>query len=71
MFQSNNDVHTLGSSNTGIYSYSVWLYRVPIVITIDHTARWDVHEPWLRENSVLIDLTEPCYIPRPALPLLT
>lgn len=63
MFQSNNDVHLLGTSVTGIYSYSVWLYRVPIVITIDHNAEWDVADPWLSENSRLIDLAGPCYIP--------
>jgi hypothetical protein len=67
MFQSNNDIHTLGSSNTGIYAYSVWIYRAPVVITIDHTARWDVDEPWLRENTVLIDLTGPFYISQPSL----
>lgn len=65
MFQANNDAHTLGASATGIYSYTVWLYRVPIVITIDHNTVWNVQDPWLSENSRLIDLTGPCYSPPP------
>ena len=27
LFQSNNSIHTLGISQTGIYSYRVWLYN--------------------------------------------
>ena len=45
LFQSNGDVHTLGQSKTGVYSYDVYLYRIPIVFTVDHTATWDSLEP--------------------------
>ena len=38
LFQSNNDVHTTGKSKAGMYSYDVWLFRVPIVVTVDMSA---------------------------------
>ena len=38
LFQSNNDVHTLGESKTGMYSYDVWLFQVPLVVTVDFEA---------------------------------
>ena len=38
LFQSNNDIHTLGSSRTGIYSYLVWLFQMPLVVTVDLSA---------------------------------
>ena len=52
MFQANNDIHTLGDSKTGCYSYDVWLWRVPIVVTIDMSAEWDQQEPWIQANSI-------------------
>ena len=62
LFQSNNDIHTLGESKTGIYSYQVWLYQVPLVVTVDMSAKWDAQEPWIKENHMEIFLTAPCYI---------
>ena len=56
MMQSNCDVHTLGQSKTGIYSYPVYLHAVPIIFAVDHSAEWDAAEPWLSENMVLIEL---------------
>ncbi|CAE7197697.1 hypothetical protein AK812_SmicGene25801 [Symbiodinium microadriaticum] len=35
---SNNSVHTLGQSQTGMYAYRVWLFKVPIVMTVDDSA---------------------------------
>ena len=61
LFQSNNSIHTLGISQTGIYSYRVWLYRVPIVVTVDESAIWDSTEPWLSQNLAEILLAGPCY----------
>ena len=61
LFQANNDIHTLGESKTGIYSYMVWLYRVPIVVTVDLSAKWDSEEPWIRENMCEVFLDGPCY----------
>ena len=63
LFQANNDIHTLGSSRTGIYSYQVWLYRVPIVVTVDMSARWDPDEPWIQDNMVEVFMQRPCYLP--------
>lgn len=50
MFQANNDIHTLGDSKTGMYAYDVWLFQVPIVVTVDMSARWDSEEQWIKEN---------------------
>ena len=33
--QANNDIHTLDESKTGICSYDVWLYQVPIVVIVE------------------------------------
>ena len=62
LFQSNNDIHTLGVSRTGCYSYHVWLYQMPIVVTIDTSAVWDSNEPWIRDNMIEIVLNGPCYM---------
>ena len=59
--QANNDIHVLGESKTGMYSYPVWLYCVPIVVTIDLTAKWDREELWIKENCFHIYLDQPCY----------
>lgn len=60
--QANNDIHTLGESKTGMYSYPVWLYRVPIVVTIDLSAEFDENEPWIAENCWHLFLSGPCYL---------
>lgn len=61
LFQANNDIHTLGDSRTGIYKYDVWLYKVPIVITVDMTATWDPAEQWIAANCFDVLLGGPCY----------
>ena len=61
LFQSNNSIHTLGLSQTGIYSYRVWLHRIPIVVTVDDSAVWDSTEAWLSQNIVEVVLDGPCY----------
>ena len=55
-------LHTLGESKTGMYSYSAWLWRVPIVVTIDMSATWGPLEPWIAANSVDAFLHGPSYI---------
>ena len=64
LFQSNNDMHTVGESKTGMYSYSVWLWRVPLVVTMDMSAAWGPAEPWIAANSVDVFLDGPRYITR-------
>lgn len=59
--QANNDIHTLAESKTGIYSYSVLLWRVPIVITVDDRANWDVEDKWVKENCFLVKLSGPSW----------
>ena len=60
LFQANSDVHTLGVSRTFMYSYSVWLWKVPMV-TVDDSAEWDSTEPWIAENAIEVLLPGPCY----------
>ncbi|CAL1169740.1 unnamed protein product [Cladocopium goreaui] len=62
LFQANNDLHTLGASRTGIYSYSVWLFRCPLVVTVDLSAVWEGSEPWLADNMFELFLDGPCYL---------
>ena len=62
LFQANNDIHTLGKSKTGCYSYDVWLWKVRMVVTIDMTARWDGGEEWIKENCVEVMLDGPCWV---------
>lgn len=62
LFQANVDIHTLGQSKTGIYSYNVWLYRVPIVVTVDLSAVWDNREMWIADNMHLVELRGPCFV---------
>ena len=61
LLQANSDVHTLGVSRTFMYSYSVWLWKVPIVVTVDDSAEWDSTEPWIAENAIEVLLPGPCY----------
>ena len=61
---SNNDIHTLGDSRTGCYSYDVWLWRVPIVVTVDMSAEWDQHEPWIEANAIHVVLDGQSWVER-------
>ena len=62
LIQANNDIHVLGESKTGMYSYPVWIYRIPVVVTVDMTAKWDTDEPWIKENCFHIFLDGPSYM---------
>ena len=64
LFQANSDIHTLGDSRTGAYSYDVWLWRVPIVVTVDLSAAWDPAEAWIKANSVDVYLDRGCWVDR-------
>ena len=44
-----------------MYSYDVWLWRVPIVVTVDLSARWQQDEPWINDNSVCVFLDGPSW----------
>ena len=61
LFQGNNGMHTLGDSKTGIYAYQVWLCAVPIVVTVDLSARWNPSEAWISANCFDVFLSGPCY----------
>ena len=62
MFQAINDVHALGVSTTGMYKYDVWLWCVPLVVTVDMSATWDSDEEWVRDNCIEVLLQGPCWV---------
>lgn len=62
LFQANVDIHTLGQSRTGMYSYNVWLHQAPIVVTVDLSAVWDSTELWIADNMNLVELDGPCFV---------
>ena len=61
LVQSNNSVHSLGQSQTAMYAYRVWLYKVLIIMTVDDSAVWNSDEPWIHENMFELILRGPCY----------
>lgn len=67
LLQSNNDTHRLGVSSTGIYSYAVYLWAVPVVLTMDldvNTAEALKRSEWLRANLLLdvLPSNAKCYL---------
>ena len=66
LLQSNIDMHLLGDSATGIYAYSVFLWGVPICITLDSDVdnRPFYSSDWLQANVFLERLPEnsKCYL---------
>ena len=61
LFQANSDIHILGESRTGMYSYDVWLFRVPLVVTVDLSAKWIPQDAWIKENCHDVLLQGPCW----------
>ena len=59
MIQANDDFHVLGTSATGMYSYCVWLWRAPIVLTVDAQAEWNSENPWITDNCYEVAFEEP------------
>lgn len=75
MWQSNADLHLLGQSSTGMYSYQVFLWAVPVCITLDSDVDCSpfYNSEWLQANVFLDDLPNgaKCYIEgqRPRIPM--
>ncbi len=61
LMQANADIHMLGESNTGMFAYYVWLWQVPIVVTIDLQAKWDSNDAWVSENCFEVRLDGPSW----------
>ena len=57
LLQSNLDMHTLGESATGVYAYKVYLWAVPVCMTLDIDVDMEPYHSseWLRAN-VLLDV---------------
>lgn len=57
LLQSNLDLHTLGESATGVYAYRVYLWAVPVCVTLDVDVDLRPYHSseWLRAN-VLLDV---------------
>ena len=55
LLQSNVDMHRLGESATGIYSYQVFLWATPVCITLDADVDSGPYEAseWLQANVYL------------------
>ena len=64
VLQAHVDWATLGKSPTQTLTYSVWLWRVPMVITTNNwnAASMAAHDTdWLRENCVVHVVTSPVW----------
>ena len=75
LLQSNLDFHKLGESQTGVFSYTVFLWAVPVAITldldVDSKSAFEKSD-WLRTN-VLLDCLQPgakTYLDSPPEPVL-
>jgi hypothetical protein len=75
LLQANVDLHRLGESATGIYSYSVFLWAVPVCVTLDSDVDCQpfYESEWLQANVFMDTLPEgaKCYIEgdRPRVPM--
>ena len=50
---------TLGASATGMYSHRVWLWQVPIILTVDTQADWDGDNGLAEKNCVEVEFDAP------------
>ena len=49
-------------AQTGMYTKTYWLHRLPIVCTVDRQADFNVQNGWIKENAVVLDLgDDPAY----------
>ena len=62
LVQANKDIHSLGESKTGCFAYAAWLWRIPIVVTVDLQAKWDSADGWAAENCIEISLDGPSWV---------
>ena len=71
LFQANSDGAFTGFSKTGCYTKFHWLYQVPLIIStntwLSEAEKKLPENEWLVENSVVVTITEPCYVSTPEL----
>ena len=65
--QAGEDICTIQQSVCNLYARRVWLWRVPVVVTMDSDANFSMqHSNWVQENCVHLALgSERSYLPPP------
>ena len=63
LFQAALEQVSLGQSTCNAYSYQVWLYAVPLIVSCNEWMQGaEAHEKdWLDKNSVVVNVTEPLW----------
>lgn len=51
LFQSNNGMHTVNSSDANAYAFQVYLHRKPIIVVCNYDHMRTFNNEWLDENS--------------------
>ena len=62
LFQANADVHMLGENKTGMYSYDVCLFKLPVIETVDMSATRDPQEVWIKQNCFDVMFSGPSWL---------
>jgi len=60
--QANLLMHTFAASGTNMYSYNRYLYRKPIVLTVDTSAKFDFEDGWIQANMRVLKLDAPSFL---------
>ena len=71
LLQAHVDGAILGQSATQLYTYEVFLWRTPIVVTTnnwDCTKLCEASRNWIDENCIAVHIAEPVYEQRKATP---
>ena len=56
-------LHFLGVCRSPAWACAgAWLWRVPMIVTNDETAKWDSNEPWMRESMFEVALSGPSWV---------
>ena len=45
-----------------MYAYDVWLWQVPLVVTVDMSVGWDPQELWIKDNCIDAFLDGPSWL---------
>jgi hypothetical protein len=53
--------HLLAATQSHLFSYKVYMHKIPIILTFDLDAAWDDESDWINSNIILLELKEPAY----------